>query len=326
MRRREFVFALAGAAAWPLGARAQQSAMPVIGFLDATTTTGRIEFVTAFRQGLSEAGFVEGRNVAIEFRSAEGHPERLPDLAADLVGRQVAVILATGGAASALAARGASSTIPIVVVFGTDPVKLGLVESLGRPAGNVTGATFMGVELASKQLGLLRQIVPSAKTIAFLSQSGDRMAEDQRNQVVAAGNAQGQQIIVIDIRSESNFESSFADLVARKADALLVGLFPLFGAHRANLIALSARHKVPTMYQYREYTADGGLMSYGAEATDSFRIGGTYVGQILKGAKVVDLPFQLPTKYDLVINLRTARTLGLDVPAALLALADEVIE
>jgi putative ABC transport system substrate-binding protein len=325
--RLEFIAGLgAGALAWPLAARAQQPTLPVVGFLDATSAVQRADFVAAFREGLKQAGFVEGQNVVIEFRYANGRAERLPDLAADLVRHEVAVIIATGGANSALAAKAASSTIPIVVVFGTDPVKLGLIASLNRPGGNITGATFMGTELASKQLDLVRQIVPSAAVIGFLSQPNDRMAEDQQNEILAAGQALGRQIAIFGIRSDRDFESTFADINTRGADALIVGLFPLFANNRSKLIALPAQYKLPTIYQYRDYAVHGGLMSYGATTTDSFRVGGIYVGQILKGAKPADLPFQLPTKFELVINLTTAKVLGLTIPPGVLALADEVIE
>jgi putative tryptophan/tyrosine transport system substrate-binding protein len=326
LKRREFITLLGGVAAWPLVAGAQQTSVPVIGYLETATTSHRIEFLTAFRQGLNETGFVEGRNVLIEFRSSDGHAERLPTLAAGLVSRQAAVILAAGGAASALAARAASSTIPIVVVFGADPVKLGLIESLSRPGGNVTGATFMGSELGSKRIDLIQQIASSAKVIAFLYQPDDRMAEDQQNEVLAAGNAQGLQIVIIGVRSDRDFEGAFTSLTERKADALIVGAFPLFANNHARLIGLSAHYKIPTIYPNRDYTAMDGLMSYGARDTDSFRIGGTYVRQILKGAKPADLPFQLPTKYELTINLKAARAFGLEITPMLLALADEVIE
>jgi putative ABC transport system substrate-binding protein len=328
MRRREFITLLGGAAALqPLAARAQQAAMPVIGYLDGAATSQRTEFVAAFRQGLKEAGFIEGQNVAIEFRSANGQAERLPDMAADLVRRQAAVILSTGGMPSIVAAKAASPTMPIVVVFGGDPVKVGLIASLNHPGGNITGATFVSAELAGKQLELICQLVPSATTIAFLSQPDDRdNAEAQRNAIVVAGQAQGRKIIVLEIRNDGDFEDAFASIVPRGAGALAVGIFPLFASNRGRLIALAAQYKVPTIYQYREFTSNGGLMSYGGRATDSFRLGGDYVGQILKGVKPADLPFLLPTKFDLVINLTTAKTLGLIIPPTLLSLADEVIE
>jgi putative tryptophan/tyrosine transport system substrate-binding protein len=328
MKRREFITFLGGATAtWPLAARAQQSTMPVIGYLDGAATSQRTEFVAAFRQGLKEAGFVEGQNVAIEFRSANGQAERLPEMAADLVRRQVAVILSTGGLPSIMAAKAASPTMPIVVVFGGDPVKIGLIASLNHPGGNITGATFVSAELAGKQLELMCQLVPSATMIAFLSQPDDREnAEAQQNSIVAAGQAQGRRIILLGIRNDGDFEDAFASIIARGAGALVVGLFPLFAGNRAGLVALAAQYKVPTIYQYREFASNGGLMSYSGRATDSFRLGGDYVGQILKGVKPADLPFQLPTKFDLVINLKTAKTLGLTIPPMLLSLADEVIE
>jgi putative ABC transport system substrate-binding protein len=248
-------------------------------------------------------------------------------MAADLVRRQAAVILSTGGMPSIMAAKAASPTMPIVVVFGGDPVKVGLIASLNHPGGNITGATFVSAELAGKQLELICQLVPSATMIAFLSQPDDRdNAEAQQNEIVAAGQAQGRKIIVLGIRDDGDFEDAFASIIARGAGALVVGIFPLFASNRAKLITLAARYKVPTIYQYREFTSNGGLMSYGGRATDSFRLGGDYVGQILKGAKPADLPFLLPTKFDFVINLKTAKTLDLTIPPTLLSLADEVIE
>ena len=327
MRRREFVTLLGSvAAAWPLAARAQQAALPLVGFLDATTVAQHAEFVTAFREGLRQVGFVEGQSVAIEFRYANGRAEQLPDLAADLVRRQVVALVAAGGADSALAAKAASSTIPTVIVFGSDPVRLGLIASLNRPGGNITGATSMGANLASKQLDLIRQIVPSATMIAFLSQPNDRMDEYQQNEVLAAGRAQGLQVAIFGVRSDRDFESVFADINARGARALIVGVFPLFASNRSRLIALAAQHNLPTMYQNAAYTINGGLVSYGAKLADGFRVGGTYVGQILKGAKPADLPFQLPTKFEFVINLTTAKSLGLTIPTGVLTLADQVIE
>jgi putative ABC transport system substrate-binding protein len=321
--RRKFISALGGAVTWPSAARAQQLALPVIGFLDAVS--GRPEGMEAFHRGLKEAGFVEGQNVAIESRSANGQVEQLPALAADLVRRQPAVIVAAGGANSALAAKAATSTIPIVVVFGSDPLKLGLIASFSRPDGNITGVTFLGAELTGKQFALMHQIVPSAKVFVFLSQSGDPLTDQQENEAVAAARVLGRQIDVLRVRSDHDFEGAFASMLGREV-ALIAGIFPLFGSNRATLTALAARSKIPAMFPYREYALAGGLVSYGAKIIDSFRLGGIYVGQILKGVKPADLPFQQPTKFELVINLKTARELGIEVPPAVLSVADELIE
>jgi putative ABC transport system substrate-binding protein len=324
MRRRAFITLLGGAAAtWPLAARAQQPAMPVIGFLHSQASDNYTAVLAGFRQSLKDAGYVEGQNIAIEYRWGNDQLDRLPALAADLVARRVAVIVAGGGSPSTLAAKSATTNIPIVLVTGSDPVALGLVASLNRPGGNITGVTFVTSMLAAKRLGLLRELVPQATTVAYLS---DPRFDSAKDEVLAAAGALGLQIIGVEARSVGDFETAFATLVQRRAGALLVGAQPLFTSNRDKLVALAARHKIPAIYQNRDYALDGGLVSYGASQEDAFRLGGVYVGQILKGAKPADLPVQQATKAELVINLRTARTLRLTVPLALLARADEVIE
>jgi putative ABC transport system substrate-binding protein len=327
MRRRDFITLVGGATAWPVVGRAQQPAMPVIGFLNSgspdDTYASRL---AAFRQGLSENGFVEGRNVAIEYRWAEEKYDRLPALAADLVRRQVAVILATGGASPALAAKAATSTIPIVFQHGSDPIKLGLVASLSRPEGNVTGVTFITAELGAKRFDLLRQLVPLATTVGYLVDPRDPQSADQTADVLAAARALGRQVVVAEARSDRDFDAAFATFAQRRANALVVGAFPLFNNHRNKLVGLAANHRIPAIYQFREYALEGGLLSYGADILDAYRLGAVYVGKILKGAKPVELPIQQPTKFELIINLKTAKALRLEVPPALLASADEVIE
>jgi ABC-type uncharacterized transport system substrate-binding protein len=329
VRRRQFIVALGGAAAaWPLAARAQQKAMPVIGFLWSSAAGPVAYAVTAFRQGLKEAGYVEGQNVAIEFRYADSQIDRLPALAADLVRRQVSVIFAGGGGVTARVAKAATSTIPIVFVNGEDPVKVGLVPSLARPGGNLTGVSFFTIELGPKRLELLRELVPGAKAIALLVNPSSANADSEAGAaaVQAVIRAGGQQAMILHTASETDFSPAFARLVKQQADALLIISDPLFTVRRDQIVALAARHGVPTMYPLREYVTSGGLVSYGASNVDAWRQGGVYVGQVLKGAKPADLPVRQPTKFQLVINLNTAKALGLDVPATLLAIADEVIE
>ena len=326
MRRREFIALLGGAAAWPVAARAQQPAMPVVGFLHYGLSAPHAHVLAAFRQGLKESGFVEGQNVAIEQRWAENQLDRLPELAAELVRRQVAVILSGGGAASALAAKAATSTIPIVLAFGSDPVQLGLVASLSRPGGNVTGATFLATELMAKRLDLLRELVPQATTIAYLADTRSVTGQGMLRDMLAAAATLGRQLAVVEARSDRDFEPAFPAFVERQAGALVVGASPLFDSNRDQLVALAARHKLPAIYQAREYALDGGLMSYGASYGDAFRLGGRYVGQILKGANPADLPVEQLSRFELVINMKTAKTLGLDVPPTLLIRADELIE
>ena len=329
MRRREFITLLGGtAAAWPLVAHAQQSVMPVIGFLDWGSPRPDGRFVVAFRKGLAEAGYVEGQNVAIEYRWAEGQVDRLPALAADLVRRQVAVIVATGVFQTALAAASATSTIPIVVAAGGDPVKYGLAASLNRPGGNVTGVTLITTELAGKRLGLLLEMVPQATTVAYLS-GGPRLLkhENEASSILEAARALGRQVIVVEASRDRDFEAAFATIVQRQAGALIVGVVPLFTYNSNRIVALAERHKIPTIYPFRVYALGGGLMSYGADLEGPLRqVGVDYVGRILKGAKPADLPVQQPTNFELILNLKTAKALGLDVPPTLLARADEVIE
>jgi putative ABC transport system substrate-binding protein len=321
MRRREFITLVGGAAAaWPFAARAQQPALPVIGYLSGTVRSPST--IVDFREGLQEAGYVEGKNVTFEYRWSEGQNERLPALAADLVRRQVAVIVAVGGSYAALAAKAATSTIPIVFASGGDPVKLGLVASLNRPEGNLTGLTFLTAELADKRLDLLREVVPQAMTFAYLL---DPRATPESD-MLAAARAIGRQVIFVEARGEPDFEPAFATLVQRRVDALVVASNPLFTTSRDKILALAARHRIPAIYAFREFAADGGLMSYGASLAGAYRQAGAYVAQILKGAKPADLPIQQSTHFELVINLKTAKTLGLAVPLTVQASADEVIE
>jgi putative tryptophan/tyrosine transport system substrate-binding protein len=324
MQRRDFITLLGGAAAWPLTAQAQQPAMPVIGFLRNETLAKVPEFVTAFRKGLSEAGFVEGRNVAVEYRSAEGQNDRLPALIADLIGRQVAVIVAN--AISARVVKAATTTVPIVFVSGGDPVTDGLVTSLNRPGGNVTGVVFFSETLGSKRLELLRQLVPKATTIAMFVSPNSTGPEAERRDVQAAAKTIGQKLLILDASSDRDIEKAFATFVQRGAGALLVGSGAFMTTNRERLVSLAARHQLPALYPLREHVSAGGLMSYGTSVTDAYRQSGVYAGRILKGEKPADLPVIRSTKFELVINLKTAKALGLQIPDKLLALADEVIE
>jgi putative tryptophan/tyrosine transport system substrate-binding protein len=324
MRRREFITFLSGAAAaWPLAARAQP-AMPVVGWLDSTSATARPNRVSGFRQGLSEAGFVEGQNVAIEFRWAEGQPDRLPALAADLARRRVAAIMVDG--ISLAAAKAATATIPIVFVTGGDPVESGYVTSLNQPGGNVTGVSFIASPLNPKRLELLHELVPKPAVIAALMDTTASQPEADLRAVEAAARTLGRQILIVKAVSEGDFDAAFTTIVQAGAGSLFVGAGPFYFSRHRQLVALAARHALPASYGWRQAVEVGGLMSYGASDTDACRRGGLYVGRLLKGAKPADLPVELPTKYELVLNLATARALRLEIPPKLRALADEVIE
>jgi ABC-type uncharacterized transport system substrate-binding protein len=324
MNRRTFITLLGGTAALPIAASAQQPAMPVIGFLRSTGADGFAHLATAFRRGLNESGYFEGRNLAIEFRFAENQPDRLPTLAADLIHRRVALIVANTPAA--LAAKAATTTLPIVFATGSDPVRDGLVASLHRPNGNVTGVVFFSGVLGAKRLELLRQLAPKATTIAALMNPSTREAEEERRDVQVAAQATGLQLIVLDPTSERDIEPAFATFVQRGAGALLVGSGPFLNSNRDAIVALAARHRLPASYSLREFAVAGGLMSYGASQPDAYRQAGIYAGRILKGEQPADLPVMQATKFEFVLNLRTAKAVGLDVPDKLLALADEVIE
>jgi putative ABC transport system substrate-binding protein len=323
MKRRAFVAGLAGVAALPLAARAQQP-MPVIGFLRSTSAAGSAHLVRSLRQGLSEVGLVEGQNVAIEYRWADDRHDRLPALAADLVRRQVALIVANS--ATALAARSEMAETPVIIVSGSDPVRTGLVASLNRPGGNITGVVFLTGDLTAKRLGLLHDLVPKAAVIAVLQDPNYAEVGLLMKEAEAAGRTMGRQLLIVKAASESEFDAAFAAIVQARAGALLVGGGPFFNSRRRRLVALAARHGLPASYVNREYVEAGGLMSYGASQTDAYRRAAGHVAQILKGAKPADIPVELASKFELVINLATAKALGLAVPNSMQLLADEVIE
>jgi putative tryptophan/tyrosine transport system substrate-binding protein len=325
MRRREFITIMGGATlAWPLAARAQQPAMPLIGWLNAGTAAGYANMIAALQQGLKELGYVVGDNVAIEYRWADGRYDRLPELAADLVRRRVAVIAANLPAATA--AKAATTTIPIVFSSGADPIGAGIVTSLSRPGGNVTGVTSLAVELGPKRLALLHELLPNATVVAALLNPSNSNAERQSKELQTAAAALGLQLHVLPTSGERDFEAAFATAARLRAAALVISADPLFNAWSERLATLAVQHRIPASYQYREFAAAGGLMSYGTSITDMYRLVGTYTGRILKGAKPADLPVQQSTKIELVINLKTAEALGLTVPPTLRALANEVIE
>ena len=328
MKRREFIAAAAVAASsvlpWPLAARAQT--LPVIGFLSARSAKDSIVNVAAFGKGLEEAGFVEGKNLSTEYRFAEGRLDRLAELAADLAKRQVAVLVAVGGASSALAAKKATSTIPIVFVIGGDPVALGLASGLSRPDGNATGMTIISADLAQKRLGLLRELVPNATAIAALVNPNTPEGRVQLSDMRAAAQSLGLNLRILEAGDEKAIEKAFAALAQDKADALLVGSDPVFDVHLEKLVALVAAAALPAIFQFRDFAVAGGLMSYDPDIAEAHRQVGVYTGKILKGAKPAELPIQQPTRFNLVLNLKTAKALGITVPPSLLARADEVIE
>ena len=326
MKRREFITLLGGAAvAWPVAARAQQPAKPVIGFLDSQSRTFADFVLPAFRQGLKDNGYVEGDNVAVEYRFAENQIDRLPALAAELVRLPVALIIA-GAPPAALAAKAATTTIPIVFGVGDDPVKIGLVTSLARPGGNLTGINFFSSELAAKRMELVREMVPAAARVAMVSDPTFTLTEFQVRDAETAARAMGLQLQVLSASTSREINAAFANFVRERPDALYLGTGPFFVSRRVQLTQLAARHAVPAIYSGRQYTEVGGLMSYGTSLTDAYRQMGAYTGRILKGAKPADLPVVQSTKFELVINLQTARLLGIEVPNALQLLADEVIE
>ena len=328
MRRREFITLLGGVAAWPLGsvARAQQPAMPVVGFLHSSSPGGYASRVAAFRQGVNEAGYIEGRNVSIEYRWAEGHNDRLPELAADLVHRKVTVIAATTTPA-ALAAKAATATIPIVFVTAGDPVKLGLVASLNRPGGNLTGVTTLSVEVAPKRLEALHEIIPTATTFALLiNSSSPALAESTTRDVRASARTLGVQLHVVSATTDNEIDDAFASLAKLRAGGLVIGSDTFFTSRSERLASLALRYALPAVYEWREFAVAGGLISYGTDSRDAYRLAGIYTARVLKGEKPADLPMQQATKVELYINLKTAKTLGITIPLLLSGRADELIE
>jgi putative tryptophan/tyrosine transport system substrate-binding protein len=326
MNRRQIIAGLGAAAAWPVPARAQLPTMPVVGFLGAPAAPPYARFADAIRQGLRDAGFIESKNLTIEYRWADGHYDRLPRLADDLLRRHVAVIVPIGGAPATVAAKQATSTIPIVFNMTADPVALGVVASLNRPGGNVTGVAIMGVELEPKRLELLHEVAPQAAVIGLLINPSNPQAASQVREVDEAARRLGQQILVLSARDEGELRAVFATLNQQKVGALLIGQDTFFTSQPALLVALAERYQIPTISPWQEQAALGALMSYGASLEDSYRQTGVYAGRVLKGEKPADLPIQRATKFELVINMKTAKALGLTVPSSLLALADEVIE
>ena len=326
MKRREFIALLSGATAWSLAARAQQPAMPLVGFLGSASPE-YADRIRAFRQGLKEAGYVEGQNVNIEYRWAEAHTDRQPELAARFVEEQVAVLVTAGGTSAALAAKTATATVPIVFAIGADPVQIGLVASLNRPGGNVTGATSINVELGPKRLELMRELLPSVSSMALLvNPTTPSLAEPSTRITQAAAHALGLELHVLQARGEHDFDPTFAKIAELRAQALIIAPDQLFTAHSKRLAELTLQHALPAIYEFRQFVAAGGLISYGSSETEYYRLVGNYAGRILKGDKPADLPVQQATKVELLINLKTANTLGITVPLPLSGRADELIE
>jgi len=328
VKRREFIMLLGGAATtWPLAAGAQQPAMPLVGFLGSASPEVYADRIRAFRQGLKEAGYVEGQNVNIEYRWAEAHTDRQPELAARFVEEQVAVLVTAGGTSAALAAKAATATVPIVFAIGADPVQIGLVASLNRPGGNVTGATSINVELGPKRLELMRELLPSVSSMALLvNPTTPALAEPSTRITQAAAHALGLELHVLQARGEHDFDPTFAKIAELRAQALIIAPDQLFTAHSKRLAELTLQHALPAIYEFRQFVAAGGLISYGSSETEYYRLVGNYVGRILKGDKPADLPVQQATKVELLINLKTANTLGITVPLPLSGRADELIE
>jgi putative ABC transport system substrate-binding protein len=326
MRRRDFIILLSGAVTWPFTARAQQPAMPVVGYLSATSRDGGEERAAAFRRGLQESGYVDGQNVAIEYRWADEQVDRLPAMAADLVKRHVTVI-ATGTTPAVLAAQAATTTIPIVFEVGSDPVRLGLVTNLNRPGGNVTGVTSLIIEVAPKRLELLHELLPTTKVMALLVNPDDRaLAQAEARETLSAARNRGIELHVLNVRSEGDFDAVFADIKRLRVGGLVIGPGSVFVGSVDKLAALTVRHAVPAIWQFRSFPAAGGLMSYGSDILDSYRLAGVYTGRVLKGENPAELPVVQATKFELVINLKTAKSLGITVPNTLIGRADELIE
>jgi putative ABC transport system substrate-binding protein len=326
MRRREFIGVLSGAAAWPMVARAQQRPMPVVGFLNTASREPFADYLKAFREGLGSTGYVEGRNFEIEYRWAEGSSSRLKEMAADLVRRRVDVIAATGGSPAALEAKAATSTIPIVFQVGLDPVKAGLVASLNRPGENVTGATMLALDLASKRLEVLRELMPKSRSFAVLVDPTSSTISGVMSELRTAADVLRIRTHVVEARAERELDAAFKSIKSLQADALYINATPLFNGLSEKLAALSLQHQIPAIYQFRQFAAAGGLLSYGGSITDAYYQAGVYTGRILKGDKPADLPVQQSTRVELIVNLRTAKTLGVTMPQTLLARADEIIE
>jgi putative ABC transport system substrate-binding protein len=327
MRRREFIAGLGSAATWPVVARAQQPSLPVIGFLSPASPDTRRDWIAAFHRGLAEVGYAEGRNVAIEYRWAEGQNERLPLMAADLVQRGVGVIVAVDGTPAAIAAKAATKTIPILFIVGADPVELGLVASLGRPGSNMTGVGALSVAIVAKRLQLLHELAPAAADIAFLrNPTNPYFSSPETSELQAAAGVLGVRLLLLNASSSAGIDEAFADLVARGAGAFLLGTDAFFTTARDQLVALANRHRIPAIYPFREDVAAGGLMSYGPSNRDAFSLVGGYTGRILNGEKPADLPVQQSTRFEMIINLKTAKALDLTIPETLLATADEVIQ